>query len=231
MRRGLVALAVAALAVTAGCAGGVDEQRLAENATYQWDTDARATVNITGSQYQAVYRVENNSTLEVYRRDDIGGERPVPIEALRFRYPNGTVVGPGPVTATQEGSRVVVDPPADGRVAYTGPTRPKSFSSPALVEGSHEVILPPNMRIAVPVLGSAGPSGYNHSIEADRVHLHWESLDRGTGMTLRYYLQRDLLIFAGLIGLLAVAGVVGLLYFRRQLRELAERREATDIED
>ncbi|MFB6218038.1 MAG: DUF5803 family protein [Halobacteriaceae archaeon] len=232
MRRRLALLALAALALTAGCAGGVSEERLSENATYDWESDTTAKINITGNEYHAVYRVGANESLEIYRLDDLGGEQPVPVSALRFRYPNGTVVGPDRLGVEEEGSRVVVTPPAAGRVGYTGPTRPKSFATPALVAGSYEVVLPPGMRIGVPLLGTISPGGYERTIEADgRTHLRWDDLDRGTEIELQYYLQRDLYIFAGLLVALAVVAVVGVLYFRRQIRALAAQREATDIED
>jgi hypothetical protein len=233
MRRGLALLAVVALAVTAGCAGaGLDREALAANATYQWDTEATATIDITGETYRGLYRVENGSTLPVYRLDSLGSEQPVPIEGLRFRYPNGTVVGPDDIGVEQQDARTVVTPPANGTVAFTAPAGSKSFSTPALRGGSHEVILPPNVRIGVPLLGTASPGGYSRTIEADgRVHLRWADLDAGTEIDLQYYLQRDFYIFGGLVVGLTLLGVLGVLYFRRQIRELAARREATDLED
>jgi hypothetical protein len=233
MRRRLALLAVLGLAVTAGCVGGgLDREALAANATYQWDTDADATINVTGDRYRGVYHLDNGSSLPVYRLDSLGSEQPVPIEALRFRYPNGTVVGPGDLRVERQDARTVVTPPANGTVAFIAPAGSKSFRTPAFRSGSHEVILPRNVRIGVPLLGTASPGGYSRSIEADgRVHMRWDDLDAGTEIDLQYYLQRDFYIFGGLVAGLTLLGVLGVLYFRRQIRALAARREATDLED
>jgi hypothetical protein len=233
MRRALALFAVLGLAVTAGCAGaGLDREALAANATYHWDTDAAATINITGDQYRGLYRLDNGSSLPVYRLDSLGSEQPLPIEALRFRYPNGTVVGPDDIRVERQDARTVVTPPANGTVAFIAPAGSKSFRTPVLLAGSQEVILPPNVRIGVPLLGTASPGGYSRSVESDgRVHMRWDDLDTGTEIDLQYYLQRDLYIFGGLVGGLTLIGAVGVLYFRRQIRKLAARREATDLEE
>lgn len=232
MRRRAAILVVLLLAVVAGCAGGVDPERLNETATYEWETETTAKVNITGGDYNAVYRVDDNESLEIYRLDDLDNERSVPVEALRFRYSNGTVVGPEALTVEEENARVVVTPPGEGRIAYTGPTRPKHFSTPALVAGTYDVVLPSGMDIGVPVLGSISPGGATRTVgDEGRTHLRWSDLDRGQNIELQYYLKRDLYIFGGLIGGLALLAAAGVVYFRYRLRELARRRETTDFED
>jgi nitrate reductase gamma subunit len=43
-------------------------------------------------------------------------------------------------------------------------------------------------------------------------------------VSVRYYLQRDLYIFGGLLGLIIVVGIGGLLYRRRQIERLRKQR-------
>lgn len=223
-----VALALAVLAATAGClGGGVDEAALAEHATYDWNVSAAVTYNVTGTQYHAVYRITEGETVEVYRRDDIGGEQPVSISALQFRYPNGTVVNASAMDVRREGQRTHVTPPADeGLLAYTARTGPKSFGTPVLHDGSHEVVLPANMRAGIPILSTVSPGGYERRFADGRVHLVWEETP-SDGIHTTYYLQRDLYLFAGLItGLVLLAGG-GVVYFRLRIRELERTRRET----
>jgi hypothetical protein len=49
-------------------------------------------------------------------------------------------------------------------------------------------------------------------------------------VAVRYYLQRDLYIFGGAAAGLFAAGVVGTLYYRRQIEELRKRREEMGID-
>jgi hypothetical protein len=223
MRRALGAVALLVLVATAGCAGGIDEEALAENETYDWSTDANATYNITGTEYHAVHRVEG--PVELYRSDDVGGERPLSISAVKFRHPNGTVVGAERIEVEEQGSRTVVTPPDNGTLGYTAANRPKRFSTPVVVEGSHEVVLPERMRIGVPVLGVIQPGGAERQVVDGRVHLRWAS--PGGGIELRYYLQRDLYLFGGLLAGLGALGVGGMVYLYRQIRQLQRRREET----
>lgn len=238
MRRrcALALVGLAFLALSAGCTGfgsDIDRERLAENATYDWNTSATATVAVEGNEYRAVYDLSNGSAVEVFGRDALGSEQVVQVSAVQFRYPNGTVVGVSAVNVTVEGSRVVVAPPADvGKLAFSAPAEPKFVSLPVTVPGSYEVVLPPGMRVGNVLFGDVSPGGYESSVADDRVHLHWEDLD-GETIVVRSYLDRDLYIFGGLVGLLAVVSVGGLLFFRLQLSRLADRREEAglDVED
>lgn len=232
-RRTLSFAAVALLVVATGClgGGGVNEARLAQNATYDWDTDARATYNVTGDQYHAVFEVRNGTELGVYRLDDLGGRQSVSISALQFRYPNGSVVNASHLDVRQEGSRTVITPPADrGKIAYTGSTLPKSFKTPVLVDGSHEVVLPRNMRVGAFLLGSVSPGGYEKSVdpETDRVRVRWAETPSDT-LEFQYYLQRDFYLFSGLVVALAGIAVVGVAYYRLRIRALARQRAETDL--
>jgi hypothetical protein len=220
-RRALIGLAVVALALTAGCfGGGVDEEALAEDRSYDWNTSADVTVDVGSDEYKAVFEVRNGDTLEVYRLDQIGGEQPVPIRGVRFRYPNGTVVGPERIGVEQDGDRTVLSPPGNsGQLAYSAPTLPKRFAIPVLVEGSYEVILPAETRVTGFLLGSVSPGSYERTIQDDRVHLRWTDTPSNQ-IQLEYYLVRDRYIFYGLVALLAVLAVAGVIYYRLQIRSL-----------
>lgn len=234
MRRTLAVIGLLALVVLAGCGGGVvSEEALSEEATYEWETGADATINVTGSEFQAVLTVDNQSTVELYRRAELGGEEPVPISAIKFRYRNGTVLNASAIEVSESDSRTIVDLPAgEGQFAYTGSARSGELFVPVAVNGSHEVILPAGTRISAPIISGVEPGGYESVIEDDRVHIRWETITSDT-ITVSYYLERDLYLFVGLIGLVAAIAGGGWLYFRYQLRDLrTERAEAgLDMED
>lgn len=235
-RRLLAAAALVLLLTTAGCAsilpGGesVDEERLAEDASYDWDTDADVTINHTGGDYRAVYRVENRSSLAVSEFQRLDDRAPLPIAAIAFRYPNGTVVGAEAMTVEANGTHTVVTfPAAEGQFAYRVDVRGKEVHVATAVDGSYEFITPPSTRVRYPLVGRVTPDGYETTLVDDRVHIRWDDLtdDR---IVVRFYLVRDFYIFAGLLAAGAAGAVVGLAYFYLQLRSLRERRDAVDVE-
>lgn len=232
MRRRTVALfALAGLLLLSGClgGGGVSEQQLNRNVTYDWQTDANVTVNVTAREYHAVYEIENRSVLNLTQDSELGGNQPVSVAGVKFRYPNGTVVGAEHIEVSEKGSKTVVRFPADeGKFAYTAPSGSRSVRFPVATSGSHEVVLPPGVRASVPVFGSVEPPADSRHLNetTDRVHYRWESVDANT-IRIDYYLQRDLSLFAGLVGLLVVAGVAGVIYYRLKIRRL--ERERTEM--
>lgn len=231
-RRRLAAVGLLALLVTvSGClsffgSNEVDADRLAEERPYVWDTEAGTTVVVEKSEVRVVYTVENRSELEVWRFERFNNERSVNPIALRFRHPNGTVIGPEAMTVTKTRSRTTIALPSpDGQVAMTLPKRGKRVRLPTVVEGSHELILPMSARVRYWLLGRVVPPADERSLDSDgRVHLRWEEIPRDS-FVVEYYLERDLLIFGGLlaVGVVALGGVLG--YFYLQLRTLRERRE------
>lgn len=234
MRRLVLVGAVLGMVVLAGCMGGsIDEEALAEDATYDWNTSADATANVSGSSYQAVYVIDGESSLEFYQRGDLGGEEPLAFRAIQFRYQNGTVVNASAINVTEADERTVVTLPArSGKFAYTAGTPSGDLFFPVVVNGSHEVILPPGARISVPIIGYAEPGGFEQSMEGDRVHIHWDTPNQDV-ISVSYYQQQDLYLFSGLLGLLAAIAGGGWLYFRYQLKGLASEREShgLDVDD
>lgn len=219
----------------AGCGGlgsSVDEGRLAQNQSYDWDTDATVTYNVTGDRYHAVVNVTGEKPIPVYRHSEVEGRQPVPIAALKFRYPNGTVVGSDAVKVVEESDRLLLHPPSErGQLAYSAPNPGKRFGAGAGVSGSYEVILPRQMRVQAFLFGSVSPGGYERTLDSDtgRVHLRWADLG-GTSIEVNYYLARDFDIFVGLVAVCAVVAVLGVLYYRRQLHRLKARRQEMGLD-
>jgi len=236
MRRRVLALAALALLVAgAGClgGGGPSEEDLSKNATYEWDTSVNASITLIGGEYQAVYRVVNTTTLEVYDRSTFGNEEPLRLSALQFRYPNGTVVRSSAFNVTTGDGRTRLGLPAEnGSVAFTGARNGKELSVPVFVEGSYEVILPDGTGVGIPFLSQVDPGGYETSTEDGRTVITWEAVE-GDTVRVSYYLDRDLLIFGGLLFVGIVGGVGGVAYYLREIRSLERRREEVglDVED
>lgn len=228
---------LAVLAVLAGCtgpfgSGEVDRATLEGNQTYDWDTSANTTLTVERESVLAVYHLENRSTIAVYGFQRFNNERPVDPGAVRFRYPNGTVVGPEAMSFSRANSRTVVDLPAsEGQVAMTLPKSGKRVRLPVLVEGSHEMVLPENAQVKYFLLGRVVPPADEQVEGPDgRVHLQWDDVTRER-IVVEYYLERDLLIFAALATLGSVLVVAGLVYFWLQLRTLRERRREVAWEE
>lgn len=232
-RKASIGIAVALLVLFAGCAGfanDVDRERLAEDADYQWNQSANATYDVHPDEMQAVVRVEDTDEVELWRPGDLGGEEPLPISALKFRYPNGTVVGVDAFEVEKTNNALVLTLPAKtGTLAYTVESGSRSVFVPVVGTGTHEVILPPGMRTDVPVLGDVEPGGYEKAQRDNRVHFTWsEAPDRP--VYIQYYLQRDLYIFGGAVAIFAILGTIGLAYFRLQLRRLERQRQEAGLD-
>ncbi|WP_396612986.1 DUF5803 family protein [Haloferax sp. S1W] len=238
---GVVAFAI--LLVTAGCLGGtssVASERLDADpdAAYEWDSevDAHITVQDNG-RFRGVYDV-NSSSMELYRFDGFGSKTPLPVEAVRYRYANGTVINGSEIRArggdvTQNDRITNVTLPADangdGKLAFSSTSTPKRFSLPVFVEGSYEVVLPPNRRVDFPVFGAVQPAGYETEVVGDRLHIQWSNVtDRN--IVVQFYLQRDLGIFALIAAISILVGGAGILYYRREIEALRERREELGLD-
>ena len=238
MDRRLLALAALALLVaTAGCStlmpggGEVDREALAENETYQWSTSADVTINVTDGAYEAVYRIDGRETVALSEFQRLNERGPLDVEAIKFRYPNGTVVGASAMTVERNESYTVVTLPAEeGRFAYRVPIRGKEIYVATAVDGSYEVILPARTDVEYPLLGRVRPGGYETTTVDGRVHIRWEELtdDR---LVVQFYLVRDLWIFGGVVAVGALAALLGLSYFWLQLRGIKERRQIVDVEN
>ncbi len=239
MNRRLLALAaLLALVTTAGCAGFgsvTDEEGLNEDATYDWDTDSDATITVADGEYRAVYAVENRSTVRLYESTAYGDDNPIDVRAVQFRYPNGTVVGMDEIEVEETRSEVNVHLPAEnGQLAFTSDSRSRNFATETFVDGSYEVILPPGYRVDNFVLSTVRPGGYETEIVDDRVHIRWDEM-QADAISVRYYLERDVYLFGGLIVIASIGAAIAGAYVYRQMKELRRRREEAgldvDVED
>lgn len=251
-RRALAVLALVGLVLTSGCLGALtgggatDADRLDEppEEAYAWSPDADVHITVTDdANYRAVYNVSADGfgdRLNLSRTDALGTKRPLTIRSLRYRYPNGTVINGSEVEAhggevyTESNELRVVPPGDEGQVAFSGESTPKRFTKPVYVDGSHTLVLPENRRTSVPLFGQVVPEPDEKRVVDGSLHLHWAELT-APSILVRYYIQRDIQIFGGLAGVLAILALVGLLQFRRRIQELREQREElgldVDVED
>ncbi|MHB9286288.1 DUF5803 family protein [Halobacteriales archaeon Cl-PHB] len=235
MNRRLLALGgLVVLALLAGCFGPseIPEDKLTQDANYTWDTDANASYTLDRSSYQAVFTAPNATTIEVYGSDALGTDQPVNVEALKFRFQNGTVVNAShanlSATLAQKRTKIQL-PTTEGQVAYTAPRTGKEFATPVVVSGTQTITLPPSARVGVPLLSQVSPGGSSTSVEDDRMTVRWSERTDGT-LRVSFYLQRDLLLFSLLILVVVTLGVGGSIYYLRQIRRLERRREELGLD-
>lgn len=223
------------LAASAGCAalspgGGIDRAALAANETYGWNTSADVTVDVQTNHYEVVMGVENRSSVGLSAFERLNERRPLGLEAIAFRHPNGTVVHADAMAVETNGSHTAVRLPArTGQFAYRVAKPGKAVHMDTPRTGSYEVRLPPETHVRYPLLGRVQPGGYETTTADGRVHLAWEEVTADQ-VTVEYYLVRDLYLFAGLVALGLAGGAGVLVYFWLQLRRLRERRQAVDLE-
>lgn len=233
MKRLLAVLAVAGLALTAGCLGpgAVDEAALSEPATYDWNTSETASVTIEGGQYQAVLTLQNRTNVSLFGPDAFGGRAALPISAVQYRFPNGSVVNASGLSVSERDERTVIQvPEAGGKVAYTAAVTANSLYLPVAVNGSHSVTLPEGTDVQAPIVGRARPGGFERVAVDDRVTLVWENPTTEI-VTVDYYTERNLYIFAAVLALGVLIAGAGVAYYKRQLRALAAERAAVSPEE
>lgn len=236
----LAGVVVALLTITAGCSAlpffgddSFSKERLDEEppgGDYAWnETDAKVTIWVLDGQFKAIYDLNGTEQLELFRRD-FRSKYPLGIRAVQFRYPNGTVINGSQLSIRKKNNNAVVTlPDANGSVALTADAENKHFRLPNYLAGSYEVVLPENMRIGIPIVGDVSPGGATVSQDDQgRVHIHWD--DASANIAIRYYLQRDIYIFGGVLLLIFLLGGGGALYRYWQIQSLREVREEVGLD-
>ncbi|OLZ41372.1 hypothetical protein A6E15_10390 [Natrinema saccharevitans] len=234
-RRLLFAMvAVAVLTMGAGCSafsGGISDDQLDQDAEYGdlRDSDADVAIEVEGGnvisngEFRAVYDLEGTDELSLYR-SSLYQDEPLEISAVRYWHPNGTVVNGSDLEIEQGQSETTVQVPNEnGTLAFSGDAGRKTFQLPAYVEGSYEVTIPENHRTSNFFFGDVSPNGYEREVVDDRERLTWDEVD--SPISLRYYLTRDIPLFLGLVGAVAILGGIGIAYYYRQVRQLRAQRE------
>lgn len=255
MNRRLLALGALVLLVTlSGCSvfgggGEIDEGELTAEAEYEWETNATATytlsesalLSLSSDNYKAVIDVRND-TLEVHRERTFRGDDSLSIRSLQYRFPNGTVVNAAHanLTAVEKSDHTEIQLPAEnGTVAYTANWGGgswggygRSWSTPTFVDGSHAVTLPDGGRVGIPFASRVTPAEDRRTVADNRMTIYWEEPDSGS-IAVRYYLVRDVYILGTLIVLVIAVGVVGTVYYYRQIRRAQRLRKEVgfDIQD
>jgi hypothetical protein len=242
-QRTLALCGLVALVFLAGCSfggGEIPEDELTGEAEYDWDTNASASFTLHDSErfsfssetYAAVIRIDNRSSLGVYRETALQGDSSIQIEALQFRFTNGTVVNAthSNLTAIERSGETEIRFPADnGTVGYTTVRDGKRWSTPAFVDGAHEVTLPAGGRVGIPLLSRTIPGGYETSVTDDRMTIRWAEVDRDQ-LLVRFYLVRDLYLLGAVVAVAGVVGTVGLLYYLRAIRDARKKREEVGLD-
>jgi hypothetical protein len=195
-------------------------------------------------------------SMELYERDTLGTDQPLDPSSLQFRYENGSrlrfVDGEGGsadlvmvrangsrvdvpeeklvVNKTRRRTQVFLPTNETGQLAFTAPKNGKQLATPTFVRGSYEMVLPAGTSVELPVLSQVSPGASRTETVDGRVHVHWDEVDRAQSVVVRYYLDRDLTLFGGMVALLVVLGLGGGAYYYRQIRETVKKREEVGLD-
>jgi hypothetical protein len=240
-RRRLAVLMLVLLMGLGGClsAGGpIDSERLdrAPPAPYEWSNDAAVHASVHADDRVQVVVTPVEEELRLAFDDEVAGERAVPIGAVRAQQSDGTVLtgselrdAGAEIGETREATTIQVAADAEiTAVGFTMDSRRNQLLLPPVRSGAHVVVLPAGRQVELPVIGQVRPRPDARSETADgRVELRWDQLD-ARPISIRYYQDRDLMLFGGVIGIAAAVLVGGLVYFRREVLQLQRRREGVD---
>ena len=225
-------VAVALLAVTAGClGGGISDEQLDEEAEYDWETEEDVVIDIyepggfiSDTEYRAVYNVTGQDRLTLYQRG-ITTDSPVQIRAVQYRSADGEFINGSELDVEYGDDSTVVHLPDDGegQLAFSSSTQSKQLSQPAYVEGSYRVILPEGYAASDFLLGHISPrSGESQEIDG-RTHIVWDSVS--SSISVQFYLERNQLLFWGGAAVFSLVALGGYVYWKRQIEAIQEKRE------
>ncbi|WP_290816114.1 DUF5803 family protein [Halovivax sp.] len=235
----LAVAAVALLAGLAGCSmifGGISDETLDREQEYDDLKDRNATVAIdvesagivSSGEFRAVYDLNGTEELEL-SQSTLYRDQAIDIHAVRYWYPNGTMVTGSELDVDQgRTSTDVRVPDGNGTLAFSGDSGRKSFTLPAFVAGSYDVTLPEGHRTSAFLLGEVRPSGYEREIVDDRERITWEEVD--STVNLQYYRTRDIPLFLGLVAVALSVGGAALAITYYKVKRLRRQREELGLE-
>ncbi|ELY44474.1 DUF5803 family protein [Natronorubrum sulfidifaciens] len=235
----LAVLAVGLLVGAAGCTAlfsGISDEELDREQEYDdlRESDADVAIDIEGGsiisngEFRAVYDLEDTEELSLYR-SNIYSDRALDIHSVRYWHPNGTEMTGSELDIEQSDTSTDVRvPDGNGTLAFSGDAGRKTFTLPAYMEGSYEVTIPEDHRTSNFLFGSVNPSGYDREIVDSHERLTWEDVD--STISLRYYLDRDIPLFIGLVATVVVIGGAGAAYYYRQVKRLRKQREELGLD-
>jgi hypothetical protein len=235
----LAVIAVVALISLAGCTtffGGVSDEDLDREQEYDdlrdGETDAAIDIEdggfLSGDEYRVVYDLNDTESFSM-SQSTLYTDRPLDIHSVRYWYPDGTELTGSELDIEQDSSSTDVRvPDGNGTLAFSGDTDSRSFQLPAYVHGSYEVTPPEGYRTSNFLFGSVNPGDYEREIVDDQERLTWEHVD--STISLRYYLERDIPLFVGLVGATIALGGAGVAYYYRKIQKLQEQREEMGLD-
>ena len=240
-RRGLALLVLVLLVGLGGClstGGPIEGERLdrAPPAPYEWSADAAVHATVHGDDRVQVVVTPVDRELRLAFDDEVAGERSVPIGAVRARQADGTVLtgsqlreAGATIAETREATTIEVAAGADiTAVGFTMDSRRNQLLLPPVASGAHVVVLPAGRQVELPILGQIRPRPDAVTQRADgHTAIRWDQLE-ARPISVRYYQDRDLVLFGGVIAIAGAVLVGGLVYFRREVLQLQRRREGAD---
>jgi len=228
-RRVVFALAVLAVVVVSGCLSPLPEEDEVDHSD-RWNTSETVEYFLDDDTFTATVKVDGyeGTDFEVWERDPFGGDNPVDVAGVRFRNPGGEVTEIDEGDIDTSGDRTVLTlPESQGRVAYVAEKTGTDFTHPTPVGGNVTVHLPPGTDARNFFLGQLSPRG-NEVVAESPLVARWESLERGTYITVEYYRRGYPWVLIGALAVLLVAAVIVVYYYRNVLNRLRRKRESKD---
>lgn len=227
-------LVLALLALMAGCLsmifGGISDETLDANESYDdlLDRDADVVIDVDGGEYRAVFNLSETEEISMYQ-STFYREEALDIEAVRFWYPNGTMVTGSQIYVDQGRSSTDVRfPNENGTFAYRASAGSRSLSVQAYTDGSYEVTLPSGYGTTNFLFGRVSPSGYDRNMVGDRERLFWDEND--DDIAIRFYRTWHIPAFLGAVGVILIIGGGGIYHLYRKIQRLREQREELGLD-
>ena len=196
--------------------------------TSLWDHSEDALFQLEKKQYQAVYSIENESTIDLYRIHRINTKKPLDLSNVQFRHSNGTVIFEDKLSIERNRfSTSITLPSSPGKLGFTSPRSGKSFQAPVIVSGDYVVILPKDSDVSISLLSKVSPPNYTTTFTSNRLHLHWDDPSR-EAIYVQYYLARDAQLLAGLLLFCGASLLLYSLFFWSQIKRIRKNKFETD---